>query len=91
MLANLRAKLKGLRTYCVAALLGVPSLLASLGYIDLSPIVGLFVKDPQTAYRIMMAATTVFSLLRAVSNTSPGGMMSVTQSAPVRKNVDEGA
>ena len=90
MFTRLKNKIKGFRTFAGAGAFGVVGGLAMLGEFDLTPLVQLFVRNPDSLPLAMLLIALFFGFLRYVTSTDPGGNLSAYQSAPVYRGVDEG-
>lgn len=76
MSTRLRDKIKGFRTFVVAGVLGVPSaiagILSAIGYVDLSPLIALFIKNPAYLPAIMALVAIFFAIMRSISPGAGG-------------------
>jgi hypothetical protein len=90
VLARIKQKVKGLRTYIGAGAFGVIGGLSLLGQFDLTPVVQLFVHNEAALPLAMLGVAIFFGILRSISDTTPGGNLSAYQCAPVYKGVDDG-
>jgi FtsH-binding integral membrane protein len=90
MFQRLNQKLKGFRTFIGAGIFGVVGALALLGEYDLTPLVQLFVKNPDSLPLAMLGVAVFFGALRYFTDTDAGGYRSANQAAPAYKGVDAG-
>lgn len=90
MFARINQKFKGVRTFIGAGAFGVIGIMSMLGDFDLTPLVQLFVRNPDSLPLAMLLICIFFGALRYCTNTPPGGNLSAYQSAPTAKGVDDG-
>lgn len=91
MFDRLNQKLKGFRTFIGAGAFGVAGTLSLMGQFDLTPLVQLFVRNPDSLPLAMLFIAIFFGWLRYITNTNAGGNLSTDQTAPTfRGGVDEG-
>jgi hypothetical protein len=90
MFSRFTNKFRGARTFIGAGVFAVVGILSLLGQFDLTPLVQLFVKNPDSLPLVMLLIAIFFGAMRYVTSTSPGGYLSAYQCAPVSKGVDDG-
>ncbi len=90
MFSRLKQKIKGFRTFAGAGAFGVVGGLALMGQFDLTPLVQMFVHNPDSLPLAMLLIAIFFGFLRYITSTDAGGNMSAYQSAPVYRGVDDG-
>jgi hypothetical protein len=85
-----REKIKGVRTFLGAGAFVAVGALGVLGEFDLTPVVQMFVKNPDSLPLAMLGIGVFFGMLRYITTTPVGGYQSPYQSAPTFKGVDVG-
>ena len=90
MFDRLRKKIKGARTIAGAGALAAVGSLSLLGQFDLTPLVQLFVRNPDSLPLAMLLIALFFGIMRYYTDTPIGGYQSAYQSAPTYKGVDDG-
>jgi len=88
--ARLRQKVKGFRTYLSAGAFAVAGIATVAGQFDLTPVVALIVKNPDSLPLALLAIGILFGVLRFYTDTTAGGYQSANQNAPAFKGVDNG-
>jgi len=95
MTGRLRDKIKGFRTFIAAGILGVPSaivsILSAVGYVDLTPLVSLIVKNPVYVPAIMAVVAIFFAIMRSISPGAGGHDQDDYEFGGQRLKTDQGA
>jgi hypothetical protein len=91
MLAALKAKLKGFRSFITAGAVAGIGMLQLAGDIDITPVLRLVVKDENEIGVILVIVAFLMVILRSITSTPPGASAApVEQEGPRKKSVDEG-
>lgn len=90
MFDRIRKKIKGARTLAGAGAIGAVGMLSLAGQFDLTPVVQLFVRNPDSLPLAMLLIALFFGAMRYFTDSPVGGYQSAYQSAPTFKGVDDG-